>query len=54
MKKLILTALAAATLLPSVATAQSAGELHRDRRDIREEQRELQDARRSGVRSFYR
>ena len=50
MRKLILTALAATTLLPVAATAQSAGELQRDRRDIHEEQRELQDARRTGDR----
>lgn len=46
MRNLILTALAAATLLPvaTAANAQSAGELRRDRRDIREEQRDLRDA----------
>jgi Ni/Co efflux regulator RcnB len=51
MRHLILTALAAATLLPATgAYAQSAEELRHDRRDIHEQQRELQDARRTGDR----
>lgn len=56
MRKMILTALAAATLLPvaSAASAQSAGELRRDRRDVREEQSELRDARRTGDRGDIR
>lgn len=56
MRKIILTALAAATLLPvaTAAGAQSAGELRRDRRDIREEQGELRDARRTGDRGDIR
>lgn len=54
MRRLILTALAAASLLPAAASAQSADELHRDRRDIREQQRELQDARRTGDRGDVR
>lgn len=50
MRKMILTALMAATLLPfaSAASAQSAGELRRDRRDIREEQRDVREAWRAG------
>jgi Ni/Co efflux regulator RcnB len=50
MRKLILTALLAATLVPVAANAQSNAELHRDRQDIRKEQRDLQDARRTGDR----
>ncbi len=47
MRKLILTTLMAAALVPGAALAQT-GELRRDRQDIREEQRELRDARRHG------
>ena len=50
MRKLILTALMAATVLPVAANAQSNGELRRDRQDIRKEQRDLQEARRDGDR----
>ena len=50
MRKLIITALMAATVLPAAAQAQSTGELRRDRHDIRQEQRELDRARRSGDR----
>ena len=39
MRKLILTALIAATAMPGVAMAQSNRELRRDRQDIRQEQR---------------
>jgi len=49
MRKLLLTALIAATVIPGVATAQT-GELRRDRQDIREEQRELRHAQRYGDR----
>ncbi len=51
MKKLILTALAGAALLPALATgadAQSNRELRRDRQDIRQEQRDVERARRTG------
>lgn len=50
MRKLILTAVMAATMLPvaTAASAQSAGELQRDRRDIREERRDVRDAERRG------
>ncbi len=51
MRKLILTAMIAAAALPATsAMAQSAGELRRDRQDIREQQRDLRDARRYGDR----
>lgn len=50
MRKLILTALIAAVALPTAASAQSRGELRRDRQDIRQEQRELNRAVRSGDR----
>jgi Ni/Co efflux regulator RcnB len=53
MKKLVTAALLAAaampaTLLPSAASAQSREELRRDRQDIRQEQRDLNRAYRSG------
>lgn len=47
MRKLMLSALIAATAFPVAANAQTA-ELNRDRRDIRQEQRDLRDARRHG------
>ena len=50
MRKLMTVALLAATALPSVANAQSARELRHDRQDIRQEQRELNHARRYGDR----
>ena len=50
MRKLMLTALLAATLMPAAASAQSNAELRRDRQDIRSEQRDLRDARRFGDR----
>lgn len=53
MRKLILLGLIAATALPGIASAQTA-ELRRDRQDIREEQRELRDARRYGDRDDIR
>ncbi len=53
-KKLILTALIAAVAMPvmapAAASAQSRGELRRDREQIREEQRELRRAQRYGDR----
>ena len=55
MRKLIITALMAATVLPAVpAMAQSRGEIRRDNRDVREERRDLQDARRYGDRQDIR
>lgn len=48
MRKLIISALMAATIVPGVATAQSYGELRRDRQEIREERRDLRDAQRRG------
>ncbi len=48
MRKLIITAMMAATMLPAVAQAQSAGEIRRDRQDVREERRDLNRAYRSG------
>lgn len=52
MRKLILTALATALMVPAVvapAAAQSRGEIRRDARDLREEQRELRRAERFGT-----
>ena len=55
MRKLIIMGLMAATMLPSTAAlAQSRGEIRRDVRDLREEQRELQQARRYGDRGDVR
>ena len=48
MRKLILVALMAATVIPSAAMAQSRGELRRDRQDIREEKRDVNRAIRRG------
>ena len=50
MRKIMIMALMAATVLPSAAMAQSRGELRRDRQEIREEQRELRHAQRHGDR----
>lgn len=46
MKKLILASLAALVLVPSAGMAQPAGQLHRDRHDVRDAQRDVRDARR--------
>lgn len=58
MKKIITAALLAAVAMPTVAvpaaSAQSNRELRRDRQDIREEQRELNRAYRSGNRNAVR
>lgn len=55
MRKLIILGLLAATALPSTAAmAQSYGEIRRDVRDLREEQRELEEARRYGSRGEIR
>lgn len=55
MRKLIIMGLMAATVLPvTQAAAQSRGEIRRDVRDVREEQRELRDARRYGDRNDVR
>lgn len=48
MRKLILSALIAATAFPGIASAQSYREVQHDRRDVRHEQRELRDAQRRG------
>ena len=48
MRKLVVTALLAATLMPVAAQAQSNQELRHDRREIREEQRDLRQAYRRG------
>ena len=50
MRKSFIMALMTAAILPAAAQAQSNAELRHDRRDIRQEQRELQDARRHGDR----
>jgi len=51
MRKLILSALIAATAFPAVAAnAQSNAEIRRDRQDVRQEQRELNNAYRRGDR----
>ena len=48
MRKLIIPASMAAVALPGMASAQSYGELRRDRQEIREQQRDLRDAQRRG------
>lgn len=50
MRKLIVSLMMAATIAPAVAAAQSPGELRRDRQDIREQRRDLYEARRRGDR----
>jgi len=49
MRKLIISTLIAATAFPMMANAQP-GELRRDRQEVREQQRDLRDAYRSGDR----
>ena len=49
MRKMIILGLLAATIAPTMASAQN-GELRRDREQIREERGELRDARRYGDR----
>ena len=46
MRKLILTALMAATVFPVAAQAQSYRDVQRDRRELREDRRDLRDDRR--------
>lgn len=53
MRKTIILGLLAATIVPTMASAQTA-ELRRDREQIREERRELRDARRYGDRQDVR
>lgn len=48
MRNLIIIGLLAAIAAPTAVSAQSAGEVRRSERDVRQEQRELQDARRHG------
>ncbi|MGH6612915.1 RcnB family protein [Sphingomonas sp.] len=50
MRKLIIAALIGATAFPVAASAQSQGEVRRDRQDLRQEQRELNRAYRHGDR----
>ena len=54
MRKFIIAALAATTLLPVAAQAQSYGEVRRDQREVRESRRELRDAQRYGDRGDVR
>lgn len=54
MRKFIFTAVMAATLMPVAASAQSNAEVRRDRQDLRGEQRDLRDARRTGDRRHIR
>lgn len=48
MKKLITMALLAAVAMPAAAQAQSQREIRRDRHDVRQEQRDVERARRNG------
>ena len=54
MRRFIILGLLAAFAAPVAVFAQSSPEIRRDRRDVRQEQRELQGARRSGDRSDIR
>lgn len=54
MRKIILAALAATTLLPVAASAQSYGEVRRDSRELRDDRRDLRDAQRRGDRGDVR
>ncbi|MBN8839272.1 MAG: RcnB family protein [Sphingomonadales bacterium] len=50
MRKLIIGVLMAATAFPAIASAQTNDDLRRDRRDVREQQQQLDQARRYGDR----
>ncbi len=50
MRKTIILALMAATVVPSMAMAQSAGELRRNDREVQEQRRDLRDAQLNGSR----
>lgn len=54
MRKLIIAALMAATVMPSAAMAQSNAEIRHDQRRLNEERRDLRDAYRRGDRSDIR
>ena len=55
MRTMFITAVAAAVLVPSVASAQSAREVRHDRREVRHDQREVrQDVRRGDYREARR
>ena len=54
MRNIIMAALAASTLAPMAASAQSYGEVRRDHREVRQDRRDLQDARRYGDRDDVR
>ena len=54
MKRLLLAAAAMASVaIPTLASAQSYGEVRRDQREVRESRRELQEERREAVRDGY-
>lgn len=50
MRKFILLGLMAAVAVPSIAPAQSRGEIRRDRQEVREQRQDLREARRYGDR----
>ena len=54
MRTIIMAALAASALVPVAASAQSYGEVRRDRQEVRQDRREVQDARRYGDRDDVR
>ncbi len=54
MRKIILTALIAAVAVPSVASAQSAGEVRRSQAELQHQQDQLRDAQRRGDRGDIR
>jgi len=54
MRKLIIAALAATTLIPGIAAAQSRGEVRGDSRELRQDRRDLRDAQARGDRGDIR
>ncbi|HEX8402747.1 MAG TPA: RcnB family protein [Allosphingosinicella sp.] len=54
MRKLVMLGLMAAIAVPTVAPAQSRGEIRRDRQEVREERQDVRDARRYGDRQDVR
>jgi len=48
MRKILIAALAATTLIPAAASAQSAGEVRRDQREVRQDMRDARDYQRQG------
>lgn len=54
MRKVIIAGLMAAVIMPTAASAQSRGELRRDREEVQEQRNDLRDAERRGDRNDIR